>query len=136
MAGKKYITERNGRSFWERQGIVAFCTCQWDECIITGHEDTDGGKINSGVVTISHGRSAAMKGTRYLFYRRLDVPRTRSGRLRKILRRRGIHRRTDQPVEKSLYRLSSPGRLQNMWISELCFIFRKKKSICILTTSE
>ena len=28
---KKYITKRNGRSSWERQGIVAFCTCQWNE---------------------------------------------------------------------------------------------------------
>jgi len=28
---KKYITERNGRSSWERQGIVAFCTCQWND---------------------------------------------------------------------------------------------------------
>jgi hypothetical protein len=28
---KKYIKERNGRSSWERQGIVAFCTCQWNE---------------------------------------------------------------------------------------------------------
>jgi len=26
-----YITERNGRSSWERQGIVEFCTCQWNE---------------------------------------------------------------------------------------------------------
>ena len=25
---KKYITERNGRSSWKLQGIVAFCTCQ------------------------------------------------------------------------------------------------------------
>ena len=30
---KKYITERNGRSSWERQGIVAFCTSQWNEWI-------------------------------------------------------------------------------------------------------
>jgi len=28
---KGYITERNGRSSRERQGIVAFCTCQWNE---------------------------------------------------------------------------------------------------------
>ena len=28
---KKYITERNGRTCWERQGIVAFCTWQWNE---------------------------------------------------------------------------------------------------------
>jgi len=28
---KKYVTERNGRSSWERQGIVAFSTCQWNE---------------------------------------------------------------------------------------------------------
>jgi hypothetical protein len=28
---KRYITERNGRSSRERQGIVAFCTCQWNE---------------------------------------------------------------------------------------------------------
>jgi hypothetical protein len=28
---KKYITEGNGRSSWERQGIVTFCTCQWNE---------------------------------------------------------------------------------------------------------
>jgi hypothetical protein len=31
---KKYITERNGRSSWEWQGIVEFCTCQWNEWII------------------------------------------------------------------------------------------------------
>jgi hypothetical protein len=28
---EKYITERNGRSCLERQGIITFCTCQWDE---------------------------------------------------------------------------------------------------------
>jgi hypothetical protein len=28
---KKYITESNGRSSWELQGIVAFCICQWNE---------------------------------------------------------------------------------------------------------
>jgi hypothetical protein len=28
---KKYITERNGRSSSERQGIVTLCTCQWNE---------------------------------------------------------------------------------------------------------
>ena len=28
---KKYITERNRRSSWERQWIIAFCTCQWNE---------------------------------------------------------------------------------------------------------
>ena len=28
---KGYITERNGRSSWEQQGIIAFCTCQWNE---------------------------------------------------------------------------------------------------------
>ena len=32
---KKYITERNGRSSWEWQGIVAFCTCQWKEWILS-----------------------------------------------------------------------------------------------------
>jgi len=26
---KKCMTGRNGRGFWERQGITAFCTCQW-----------------------------------------------------------------------------------------------------------
>jgi hypothetical protein len=30
---KKYITERNGRSYWERQGIVAFCAYQWNKWI-------------------------------------------------------------------------------------------------------
>jgi hypothetical protein len=25
------VTERNGRSSLEQQGIVAFCTCQWNE---------------------------------------------------------------------------------------------------------
>jgi hypothetical protein len=25
------MTDRNGRSSWERQGIIAFCTCQWNE---------------------------------------------------------------------------------------------------------
>jgi len=28
---KEYITERNGRSSSERQGIIVFCTCQWSE---------------------------------------------------------------------------------------------------------
>jgi len=31
---KGYITERKGRSSWERQGIVAFCTLQWNEWMI------------------------------------------------------------------------------------------------------
>jgi hypothetical protein len=31
---KKYITERNGRSSCERQGIVTFCTCQWNESVV------------------------------------------------------------------------------------------------------
>jgi hypothetical protein len=31
---KKYVTERNGSSSWERQGIVAFCTCQWNERVL------------------------------------------------------------------------------------------------------
>jgi hypothetical protein len=32
LVGRKgYITERYRRSFWEWQGIVAFCTCQWNE---------------------------------------------------------------------------------------------------------
>jgi hypothetical protein len=26
--------ERNGRSSWEQQGIVAFCTCQRNEWVI------------------------------------------------------------------------------------------------------
>jgi hypothetical protein len=30
---KKCITERNRRRSWERQGIVALCTCQWNEWI-------------------------------------------------------------------------------------------------------
>jgi hypothetical protein len=33
VAGKSSITERNRRSSWEWQGIIAFCTCQWDEWI-------------------------------------------------------------------------------------------------------
>ena len=28
---KKYLTERNGRSSWEWQGIVTFCSCQCNE---------------------------------------------------------------------------------------------------------
>jgi hypothetical protein len=28
---KKYITERRGRSSFERQSIFSFCTCQWNE---------------------------------------------------------------------------------------------------------
>jgi hypothetical protein len=28
---EKYITERNGRSSCERQGIVTLCTWQWDD---------------------------------------------------------------------------------------------------------
>ena len=31
---EKYITERNGKSTWERQGIVPFCTCQRNEWIL------------------------------------------------------------------------------------------------------
>ena len=31
VAGKSMLTEGNGRSSWERQGIVTFCTCQWNE---------------------------------------------------------------------------------------------------------
>ena len=27
--GKEYTAEKNGRSSWKRQWIVAFCTCQW-----------------------------------------------------------------------------------------------------------
>jgi hypothetical protein len=30
---KGYITGSNGRSSWERKGIFAFCTCQWNEII-------------------------------------------------------------------------------------------------------
>ena len=36
---KGYITERNGRSFWERQGIVAFCACQWNEWFTITHSE-------------------------------------------------------------------------------------------------
>jgi hypothetical protein len=36
---KRYITDRNGRSFREQQGIVAFCTCQWNGCIARWQED-------------------------------------------------------------------------------------------------
>jgi len=28
-----YIAETNGRSSWKRQGIIAFCTCQRNECL-------------------------------------------------------------------------------------------------------
>jgi hypothetical protein len=28
---EKYMIERNRRSSWERQGIVEFCTRQWNE---------------------------------------------------------------------------------------------------------
>jgi len=31
---KGYITERNGRSYWEWQGIIEFCKCQWNEWIL------------------------------------------------------------------------------------------------------
>jgi len=27
---KESVYNRNGRSSWERQGIIAFCTCQWN----------------------------------------------------------------------------------------------------------
>jgi hypothetical protein len=33
---KKYITERNERSSWKRQGIDILCTCQWNEWILIG----------------------------------------------------------------------------------------------------
>jgi len=28
---ERYITETNGRSSREEQGIITFCTCQWNE---------------------------------------------------------------------------------------------------------
>ena len=31
---KKCMTGRNGRGSWERQGITAFCTCQWIDWLI------------------------------------------------------------------------------------------------------
>jgi hypothetical protein len=31
VGGKKYMTERNGRSSCEWQGIVESCICQWNE---------------------------------------------------------------------------------------------------------
>jgi len=31
VGGKGCITERNGRSSWKQQGIVTFCTWQWNE---------------------------------------------------------------------------------------------------------
>ena len=31
---KGYITERNGRSSWEWQGIIAFCTFQWNHVCV------------------------------------------------------------------------------------------------------
>ena len=31
LEGKGGITETNGRSSWEKHGIVKFCTCQWNE---------------------------------------------------------------------------------------------------------
>jgi len=30
---KEHITDRNRRSSWERSGMVAFCTCQWNEWV-------------------------------------------------------------------------------------------------------
>jgi hypothetical protein len=39
---KKYITERNGRNSWKGQGIVAFCTCQWNEWIICPNNGMSG----------------------------------------------------------------------------------------------
>jgi len=33
---EKVLTERNGRSSWERQGVVVFCMCQWNEWM-NGH---------------------------------------------------------------------------------------------------
>jgi len=52
---KKYIIERNGRSYWERHGIDAFCTCQWNEwmnewrsvSILTNHLPEDASRANS-----------------------------------------------------------------------------------------
>jgi len=32
---KKCMTGRNGRGSWERQGITAFCTCQWIDWLIS-----------------------------------------------------------------------------------------------------
>ena len=34
---KNCMTGRNGRGSWERQGITAFCTCQWIDWLIHGH---------------------------------------------------------------------------------------------------
>jgi len=31
VEGKGILTERNGRCSWEWQGIVTFCTCQWNQ---------------------------------------------------------------------------------------------------------
>jgi len=28
-----YITDRNGKSSFELQGIIAFCTCHWNDWI-------------------------------------------------------------------------------------------------------
>jgi hypothetical protein len=33
---EKYITERNGKSSSEQQGIIKFCICQWNELATDG----------------------------------------------------------------------------------------------------
>jgi hypothetical protein len=43
--------ERNGRSSWERHGIVTFCACQWNEWMISItilHDEINGFFTTSG----------------------------------------------------------------------------------------
>ena len=56
---KKYITERNGRSSYERQGIVAFCTWQWNErmneylsCVSSNYRMSD--RIEKNMIGSDH----------------------------------------------------------------------------------
>ena len=61
---KNYVTERNGRSCWERQGIVEFCACQWNEWLITYRM-----MMSLGAMWLGWGRSEVMHNMSQ--YRRL-----------------------------------------------------------------
>ena len=45
---KKCMTGRNGRGSWERQGITAFCTCQWIDWLKSSYLND----INSCILSI------------------------------------------------------------------------------------
>jgi hypothetical protein len=48
---KETVYNRNVRSSWERQGIVAFCTCQWNERISLLYNNVGSHHYRIGAVT-------------------------------------------------------------------------------------